>query len=781
MMGLRTTAIASIILIVAAHTYAEPPMDYQHAPGGIAASSRLQWARAVEGENLALGRPVLFSVAPDDPLTTDENDAYDLTDGKLSAREDDRLWFEKDAVGWSYRGGEVNMLIDLGQVQPVGRVAVRFLGGAEQRSLLYPQEIAVVGSDDGKTYYSIAKRRKLLPAEKELAERNPDEFYFLPENGVASTDTFVFDIHRKTRYVGLMVKGDGNFFYTDQIAIIKDTQPDRCQALANGLERTYFVTRGVAVRPRQRDGIVITTNIVTPNYFVITDARKKPDKPQRLYFILPDVLDLKLPIGTATKLPWAKAGYARWAIDDFYKSDGDFFTNGGYNTIYFSLSPGKTPPADAVATLYADGPESKDNILEVPVRFIEIPAARPMKRLDVTMAWMNELGTWASNPDMVQMPDALKTLKHLGFNTIPTFPRYFTEDYYAQFQEETLRKTISDARALGLRVVLNESSFHRMLNKHADNPEIYNVVNGKKGEYVCPSYTGTYYQDEIKSMARLARVVQPDQVFHDDEMWYYPAQEAVYCSVCQEKFKKSGLRTFDEYLQAQGMRMMRDLYNAVANTAPGGQTPVVGLYNVHIGSPIYEKVFNFNLIYPKYVQLSQPSLYVQSKAQLAHDVVQDNYRRLKSNHIVPWITAGTYGEFPPKYLEKILLECYLNGASGVAYFMFMDFDPMDFYYHAYTINLLSPYEDLLADGKPVVARIDNDQITCSAWGNQKEALVLLANYSRTPHGRVNLGFEQGQPVRVLDVKTDAEISPESLQAMDIKPDEHRLLHVQFQP
>ena len=66
---------------------------------------RAEWQRVTSGEELARGKEVRFFPKPNYPLTTDDNDAHDLTSGVLSARKDDRVWFSKDAVGWHYGVG----------------------------------------------------------------------------------------------------------------------------------------------------------------------------------------------------------------------------------------------------------------------------------------------------------------------------------------------------------------------------------------------------------------------------------------------------------------------------------------------------------------------------------------------------------------------------------------------------------------------------------------------------------------------------------------------------
>ncbi|MCC6424383.1 MAG: hypothetical protein IT447_12975 [Phycisphaerales bacterium] len=767
---LKVSLTFSITLLALAGMSALAQVDYQNAPQKPASVSRERWYKiATSTENLALHKQVVFSPIPDDTLTSDENDPYDLTDGKLSAREDDRLWFEKDAVGWKYASNGVNMQIDLGAVQPVGRVAIRFLGGAEQRGLLYPNEIRIVGSDDGVHYYTIATQRKLLPSEKILAQKDPESYFFFPEPGVAATETFVLGVHRNVRYIGLTVVADGDWVFTDQIAILKEVKPEQAKSLSDGLTPTQFIIKGIAMVPRQEE-MVITTNIQTPNYFLFRDARKNKTPNVRFYMDLPDCLNVVPTRGKAVANNTPNKGITRWVVEDFY----DPKIAEPYWSMYITLKDGRTLPKEAIAVLSSDDPASGGNVVKVPLRAVEIPVVPKIDRLVVSMTWMQELITWARKSSEPQIPNIYHAFAQMGFNMVPSFPRYFSES-----ELPILRKMIEDARAQGLKIDYNESSFHTMTTRHADKPEIYNIVDGKQGKYVCPSYTGQYYQEDIDDVRKFARMIHPDQVDHDIELWYYPSQEAEHCSRCQEAFKKSGLKTFDEYLQSQGTRMMRDLSDAVAGTAPDGSNPPVGLYNVHATSGIYEYVYNFDQIFPKYIQISEPSLYVQNRAQLVHDVIRANYEKLKTNAIIPWLTTGTYGEFPSRYLEPIILESFLNGSRGIGYFMFLDFDPMDFYYHAATLKMIAPYQALIADGKPVGIESSNANLTCSAWGNDKQALVLVGNYAKAPDGKSTIAFLGKQVDRVLDVKEQKDLSPADLTSLDVAPDTHRLFHVTF--
>ena len=125
-------------------TAANAQTDWQNQIGESAEQARAQWQKLTQGEELARGKKVLFSPPPNYHLTTDENDPYDLTDGTLSSRTDDRVWFNTDAVGWyQIAAAGVQMVIDLGSPQPIGQIAIRVLGGHEQKTLDLPAAIRI--------------------------------------------------------------------------------------------------------------------------------------------------------------------------------------------------------------------------------------------------------------------------------------------------------------------------------------------------------------------------------------------------------------------------------------------------------------------------------------------------------------------------------------------------------------------------------------------------------------------------------------------------------------
>ncbi len=166
----------------------------------------------------------------------------------------------------------------------------------------------------------------------------------------------------------------------------------------------------------------------------------------------------------------------------------------------------------------------------------------------------------------------------------------------------------------------------------------------------------------------------------------------------------------------------------------------VGLYNSDPKNRIYHSVFEFNKIYPGIVDIAQPSLYIQGRPQIAAERIRFGYDAMQKSRIVPWLSAGTYGEFAPELMEPMILESILNGASGVTYYKFNDFDPLDFYYHTKALALLASHEKLLQTGKPITYRGDNSTLHYTTFASEKEALVLVGNYDNSAKTKVTLAL-----------------------------------------
>jgi hypothetical protein len=220
------------------------PRDWQHTVGENATQSRAQWKQLTTGEELARGKRVELFPTPNYPLTTEENDAYDLTDGTLSSRADDRIWFNKDAVGWWRKinpAGDILMVIDLGSQQPVGQIAIRVLGGEEQESLELPNAIGFLASDDGKQYHSLQKMVQLAPAEAGQADMKTG--FYVPQKGKAYMVPLFSRQPVRARYIALRLTQKLGLF-VDQISVLKAT--GSAAALAITRQTFMALTRRLA-------------------------------------------------------------------------------------------------------------------------------------------------------------------------------------------------------------------------------------------------------------------------------------------------------------------------------------------------------------------------------------------------------------------------------------------------------------------------------------------------------------------------------------------------------
>lgn len=692
------------------------PVSAGNDGAGQADVNRKLWAERTRGNNLALGRKVIFSQTPGYKLTAEGgSDAADLTDGMLSSRNDDTIWFDSKAVGWREAASGVNLLIDLGKEQPVERVVIRCLGGRRQNILACPKKFEVFVSKDGKKFYQTASMQKLMPGEK--AQSDFKNNFYLDESGTAWVYPFVLEVKADARYVGVKIIGDSDFVFADEMALMEATSGEQN---GTGFNQAYkkmpeeFLIHGILVRPRINK-LAVSTDILTPNALIIEDMRgsSAAQKPAQLVMELPEGITLESPApASQEKIICSGSSYSRLTLP---------LPASRHQTQMLFFKAAKQLSAAGDATFYAICEGEKPIKQSVPVELITIPEVKPLlKRLHVSLAWMVERTAR-------EWPDFFAAWRKLGFNAVACFPRNWKDDDAAE-----CLNFLDTARNKGFKIVMNESPFHVMAKNHKPGEEIFSQIPGKKNSSLCPSYRGNLYAAEIERVADNVRKTCPDYVFWDIECWYNGAVEAAQCSRCKAGRQASG-KPMGEFLKDKGTASFKDLYLAVEKGSAGRPVPAVASYNHHAEKPDHELIVDFNRIYPLYVKFAQPSLYVSGSAMEVHKSVRANYKLLRSKMIIPWLTAGTYGEFEPYKLEQMILEALLNGACGITYYCYTDFDtPLDFYYHARALAEIAPYEDLIMDGEILEPSGTNQQLTYSGIKRGNEMLLLVGNYRNVP-------------------------------------------------
>ncbi len=153
------------------------------------------------GENIALGKTYTFSKPPHYYLTTDPDDAIQLTDGK-HAPDHNAMWHFKPTVGWF--GTPVAITIDLGEVRSIAGLSYSTESHAAP-GVGWPPAILVLVSDDGDTFRLAGELVRLTTA-------------FGPPP-VSGRHLFKTDqLHTRARFVQLVIQCN-LFVFSDEIEV----------------------------------------------------------------------------------------------------------------------------------------------------------------------------------------------------------------------------------------------------------------------------------------------------------------------------------------------------------------------------------------------------------------------------------------------------------------------------------------------------------------------------------------------------------------------------------
>ena len=148
---------------------------------------------------------------------------------------------------------------------------------------------------------------------------------------------------------------------------------------------------------------------------------------------------------------------------------------------------------------------------------------------------------------------------------------------------------------------------------------------------------------------------------------------------------------------------------------------------------------------------------------------------MKNRNIIPWLTAGTYGEIRPQFVEYIALEALLNGAGGMTYYAYWDFDtPLEYAALAKALRMIAPYENLIMDGKLVEIKVNGVDTSAICKGN--EMLLLVGNYRR-PDMKVPIKLPFKKVTSITDLRDGEKIAPANSIKLNVPRSSIRLLHV----
>ncbi len=719
------------------------------------------WAKRIQGNNLAKGKKVTFSIPTNYKLTNDENDPFDLTDGKISPSRKELIWFGKEPVGWfgGVSDGGVNFLIDLGEVKNVDRLVIRCLGGEVQKTLGFPKRFEVYVSKDGKNYYRTAMLQKLEEADRELSDFKTS--FYLPQNGKAYVYPFELDINAETRYVAFTIASAAGGLFSDELAVIEGNPRKKDFNAAYKTQSMPFYTKGVLIRPKQ-NVFALSKNIITPVFLTYCDMRSITQRksPMMLELDFPSGITALSPKAQKTETYTDKNGKKRVKIT--MTAVPRPWSGTMLKPMFFKVDKKNAANDKVYLTSYSSGVEPIRQ--EFPLQIIDIAPVPQLKRLHVSLAWMGD-------DDARQYPDFFNAWQTIGFNAVNGFPRYFGS------RDKAARENFfAEARKRGMKIIMTDSPIHAMPGKDKKGHEM-NCLNNTIVA-VCPSYKGDFHKKEVERIKNCVINSKPDYVFFDIEAFYNSHTTAKKCSRCLAAMKEAKMTSMDNFTKKAVAEKMADFRTAVVEGAKAVNIPAppIGLYGKGPGTvDLSQPVLNWELIYPASIAVSQPSLYIGERPYLVQERIRKTSKLMKNRNIIPWLTAGTYGEMRPQFVEYIALEALLNGAGGMTYYAYWDFDtPLEYAALAKALRMVAPYEDLLMDGELVEIKVNG--VDTSAIRKGDEMLLLVGNYRR-PDMNVSIKLPFRKVISVKDLRDGEKFTAANSIKLNVPRSSIRLLYV----
>jgi len=712
---------------------------------------------SAQGEDLAAGRPCAFAPVPNYALTAEGGtDSADLTDGRVVERPDQHIWFESHAVGWSYVP-LINVRLDLGEVQPISEVVMRFLGGSAQPGLDFPGFVRVLVSDDDATYYLVGEYSKW--------RQGDDARYGIPVTaGQAWVHPLRFaDLRTRGRYVGLAIGGTA-LTCSDELYVYRGDHDPAAVGFAPEQALDFSVSRPQVafVKPT----LVLTSNIATPQPIVLLDESGK-GQAVSLHIQTPAGVEIVAGRVGGTAVPDAAAETT---------ADGAHYSVAAQAPGTTAMPWGKLMmqarlPAGTQTTLrcWLEWGEGKSGVVTIPVTVEEIAPAPRCKRMMMALGW------W-SMEDTRAWPEGLRAAEIIGLNTLSTFAHWMDK------QDQGLWDFADQARQQGFRLLNVDSPWHHMLSRHEGDPTLFcQFADGTTGKHFCPSYRGPAYAEELKRVADECARLRPDCLSADVELWSWTGPvDAEKCTRCQADKLKSGIATWEEWKLAKGYEMWKDLHTAVqeAVQAGGGRPVEMGAYDWRPAKS-YQFTWPFDRLYQdKLLGNSQASTYtplLPYHIELVGDRAREDRAHLPRTEGLPWLTPGDAGAFTAEALRCAMLECFLNGSRGIHFWSSRYWDGEYLLGYNEAVRTVAAIEDIIVDGDLYGEAAVERPARVSGMRRGDDIALLVGHYYGSNPVTVQVTLDVPAASDVVDTESGQTIGElaAGTQTLAVKLEEHR--------
>jgi hypothetical protein len=680
--------------------------------------------------NLAAGKKVLFMPWPNYSKTTKMgNRPSVMTDGKLE--NPGELTADSAVVSWNFVG-RVNVMVDLQKRCDISEVAMRFLRN-NHYSDNAPVDMEIFVSDDSEHFVQVATRSPWT---------NPGLFDSDPiiNSSDANIYTWRFpDLQNvRGRYVGFSFYA-GGITATDELMVYGNesasTAPSAGTPSAFSMDepQLYF----------HKPKLYIPSNISAPQPIgVFIPAKLKGDL--QLELDLPQGISLQSPVKNTT---------SKVLLDGQSQVTITFKNLSGVNRILSRLYL-KATKSDQLGNIkyryrFADW-QSAD--IEIPYTTFSVTATPAPKRLLTGFGW------WYGS-DNTEYPNALQSFQQLGLNSITIFSNQMPAD-----SNDPQWQLLEKARAAGMKIIATDSPYNIMWVNNLKKPDAHEMycqfADGTVGgnPKICPSYRGKYYQAELQRVAAQMARVRPDYIAMDTELWLPQGPPVEQCTRDQADFQKSGLKSWDEWLQRKGNEMEEDLINAIHQKQAETNTKstfIAGMFGLK-STEVMERVFNFQKLYPQTIQVAQPAYYspVNSLDLLnIAQLIRDNRAQMPHSDVIPWLTPGDADPIPAEAFQWSLLESYCNGARGVYFWSRNCWDGENLLAYSNAIRAITPAEDIVMDGQLI-----NDEASVESPGHLSgmkkgnSMVLLISDYEKQSSGTLTLHLNISIPSKMIDLQ-----------------------------
>ncbi len=674
---------------------------------------RLAYARG--RTNLALGKPYQYSSVPGYRLTKDDGDLTDLTDGRLSERRDERIWFERHGVAWHGNPG-VDIRLDLGAVKGIDEITIRFLGGREQSGLKFPKQVEVAVSDNDDTYHQAGVYRKL----------RDDAAYGVPaEKGKAWMHALRFrDLKSRGRYVALRIQFDGSFCAMDEVFVfgterVPDTIPQTLRTRPPAV--SPFGPNRYTAYPLKRDWFAagIETWTCIGGFNTLPDKRK----PITLILDLPPEVNLTKTMlnerygGRAVDPPKPTAVTINDKSYHRYEVPTRGLSERFWMYLFWKIDQPEGWTAPAMISSRWEGGEQPPT--EVTFHSVSIPRAKRPERLHISLDWMNHF-FWTRTQG-----SALDLIDHCGFTAMPWFGQW------VKAEDAVLKNALMEAEKRGMDTVFNFSPIHAIQAKKKEHPEILCQLPGGKTANLCPSYRGPLLTEHLALIAERFAFHTSQWVFLDCEVHWSSLEQIAQCSRCAKSRSKD--ESIAGFAARKGAEIFSDLRKRLEaiRTETGGPKFKMGSYAIRPADTRYP-VLRFKELYPDILNFAMPSIYSTLPGPVRTGVRADR-KELDCSAIIPWLQPGTMGEKPAGYIYQEILSSLLSGGMGVTYYTHHGFDAADFAAVSKALIIAREYEELIADGEPITKwRTEPEGITYFGLKKGDHAIWMVVSDSDKP-------------------------------------------------